>query len=87
MGVDCILSLCILEFMYNVSECVFVVWSLSPYYYNSYANMFNINTNGRMNENNVNYTSGAAAPVINLSADYTGSLRGSGTITDPYVMS
>ncbi len=36
-------------------------WSLSPYNYNSNANVFNVNTNGNLNNTNVNNTGGAVA--------------------------
>ena len=57
-------------------------WSLSPcYYYN--ANVFVVNSGGNLSYNSV-YRGGAVAPVINLSAEYVKTLRGTGTTTDPY---
>ncbi len=58
-------------------------WSLSPYYYNGYASVFIVHLNSGMYYNYV-YYSGAIAPVINLSAEYVKTLRGTGTTTDPY---
>ena len=60
-------------------------WSLSPYYYNGInAYVFGVNASGLLYSNNVNDTLGAVAPVINLSTEYAVTLKGTGTIADPY---
>ena len=59
-------------------------WSLSPYYFASgYAFVFVVHSPGDLNLAYV-YSGGAVAPVINLSAEYVKTLRGTGTTTDPY---
>jgi len=58
-------------------------WSLSPYSRNSRANVFFVHTNGCLTYTYVS-NGGAVAPVINLSAEYVKTLRGTGTMTDPY---
>ncbi len=57
-------------------------WSLSPFYYDS-TYVFIVSKNGSLYGDNVNYN-GAVTPVINLSVDYVNTLRGTGTMTDPY---
>ena len=60
-------------------------WSLSPYGFNSSnAFVFYVNTSGDLSATSVGYTGGAVAPVINLSAEYVKTLRGTGTTSDPY---
>ena len=59
-------------------------WSLSPCYWSSYAYMFIVNTSGSINYAYTNNPSGAVAPVINLSTEYAVTLKGTGTIADPY---
>ena len=64
-------------------------WTMSPYNFgvgssNSWANVFYVGSNGYLSSNNVGGTFGVR-PVLNLSADVT--LTGSGTQTDPYVVS
>ena len=60
-------------------------WSLSPCDFNNgYACVFVVNTTGDLNGAFVNNTGGAVAPVINLSAEYAKSLKGTGTMADPY---
>lgn len=59
-------------------------WSLSPCFWNNYANVFFVDTNGRLYETYVSNTLGSSAPVINLSADYAKNMIGSGISTDPY---
>jgi len=59
-------------------------WSLSPCYFdNGHAYVFRVGTTGYLNVAFVN-NGGAVAPVINLSAEYAKTLRGTGTIDDPY---
>ncbi len=61
------------------------IWSLSPYFCkNGLAYNFFLNTTGALRINVVYNIYGAAAPVINLSAEYVKTLRGTGTMTDPY---
>ena len=61
-------------------------WTMSPYnfYSTGYANVFIVISNGYFSHNIVNSAYGMR-PVLNLSADVT--LTGSGTQTDPYVVS
>ncbi len=59
-------------------------WSLSPSnFYGTYSSVFTVNPSGQFYRNYV-YTGGAVAPVINLSAEYVKTLRGTGTTSDPY---
>ncbi len=59
-------------------------WSLSPSVFNgSYSGVFLVNTSGQLYYYAVS-GGGAVAPVINLSAEYVKTLRGTGTTTDPY---
>ena len=59
-------------------------WSLSPNLFNgSTINVFHVEINGNIYYRGVS-SSGAVAPVINLSAEYVKTLRGTGTMTDPY---
>ena len=58
---------------------------MSPYNFNgSNANVFRVNSNGNLNNNRVNNAYGVR-PVINLSSDVK--LEGSGTSSDPFVVS
>ncbi len=59
-------------------------WSLSPYLCLSNAFVFIIYTSGSLGITNTGHTSGAIAPVINLSAEYVNTLTGDGTMTNPY---
>ena len=61
-------------------------WSLSPFFMSSsgLCDMFAVNTNGNYRYFYVTNTGGAVAPVINLSAEYAKSLKGTGTMADPY---
>ena len=59
-------------------------WTVSPYYYNEMPRVFSVYSNGVLNNGNL-YSIRGVRPVINLSADVT--LTGSGTATDPYVVS
>ncbi len=60
-------------------------WSLSPGYVgSSYAHVFMVSSDGQLGSDNVNISGGAVAPVINLKAEYVNTLRGTGTISDPY---
>ena len=63
-------------------------WSLSPFYMNTSGNarVF-ISHKGYLDHNVVDSVmdgGGGVAPVINLSANYVKTLRGKGTMTDPY---
>ena len=58
-------------------------WSLSPYTYNEAAE-FGVGTDGCLVGTFVYNIGGAVAPVINLSAEYVKTLKGTGTMTDPY---
>ena len=62
-------------------------WTMSPYYATSsgYARVFIVWSGGSLNYNHVSWTAPGVRPVLNLSADVT--LTGSGTQTDPYVVS
>ena len=61
-------------------------WSLSPFFMSSsgLCDMFAVNTNGNYKYFYVTNTGGSVAPVINLSAEYAKSLKGTGTMADPY---
>ena len=60
-------------------------WTMSPSYYDSGgARVFRVNSYGSLSWGHVNFAYGVR-PVLNLSADVT--LTGSGTQTDPYVVS
>ena len=61
-------------------------WSLSPFFMSSsgLCDMFAVNTNGNYRYFYVTNTGGSVAPVINLSAEYAKSLKGTGTMADPY---
>ena len=59
-------------------------WSLSPFYYGGGAFVFVVDASGNLNGAYVYSAGGAVAPVINLSAEYVKTLRGTGTTTDPY---
>ena len=59
-------------------------WTMSPSHYYGYANVFSVHSNGYLYWLGVNNANGVR-PVLNLSADVT--LTGSGTQTDPYVVS
>ena len=68
-------------FLYNPSAWY---WSLSSYNFGgAYANVFAVAASGQLSHTDVS-SSGAVAPVINLSAKYVKTLRGTGTTTDPY---
>ncbi len=61
-------------------------WSLSPSYTGSYdgAIVFDVGTDGCLNDIGVYTSSLAVAPVINLNPEYVNMMIGSGTMTDPY---
>jgi len=62
----------------------FFSWSLSPSDFGkAYSYVFTTNTSGNLDNPHV-ISSGAVAPVINLSAEYVKTLSGTGTMTDPY---
>ncbi len=74
--------------MYTLNENYYLdrglyYWTLSPFTFQSVATIFNVDTNGRLLDNYMAY-GGAVAPVINLSANYVKTLRGTGTMTNPY---
>ncbi len=59
-------------------------WSLSPYNFSgTYSGVFGVYNTGQLFNSNVR-NGGAVAPVINLKAEYVNTLRGTGTISDPY---
>ena len=60
----------------------YTYWSLSPYYYN-YASVFAMGSGLSLNAYSV-ASGGAVSPVINLSAEYVQTMKGTGTMTDPY---
>ena len=63
-------------------------WTMSPYRFNaanSNAFVFAVWSDGLLDRGNVDWTALGVRPVLNLSADVT--LTGSGTQTDPYVVS
>ncbi len=62
-------------------------WSLSPFFMRTSgsAYIFGVNSSGNLGNANAGYSvGGAIAPVINLSADYTSTLIGEGTMENPY---
>ncbi len=60
-------------------------WSLSPGVMNSSnAGVLVVGSGGRLSGFDDAYPGGAVAPVINLKAEYVNTLRGTGTINDPY---
>ena len=58
-------------------------WSLSPYYFSD-GGPYVFYECGGLNNCSANYDQVSVAPVINLSAEYVKTLRGTGTMTDPY---
>ena len=58
-------------------------WSLSPYNYSGFVYVFRVNNTGNLISSGTNST-GAVAPVINLSAEYVSTLVGDGTMENPY---
>jgi len=76
---------------YNVSNSSYYLykgayyWSLSPSsMYSSLAYVLMVSGGGRLSYYYVGDSSVAVAPVINLKAEYVNTLRGTGTISDPY---
>ncbi len=62
-------------------------WSLSPYNFDgTSSSVFDVNGAGQLRNAGVSNTGGAVAPVINLKAEYVNTLRGTGTISDPYTV-
>lgn len=59
-------------------------WTISPFYFNGSAYEFAIYSNGTLGFNRADLSYGVR-PVINLRADVT--ITGSGTSTDPYILS
>ncbi len=58
-------------------------WSLSPGQKNSHHCVFSMSNNGILFLS-IGVQDGAVTPVINLSAEYVKTLRGTGTMVDPY---
>ena len=56
-------------------------WTMSPSYYNSWADVFYVTSTGNLNSNGVHGAYGVR-PVINLSPDVT--IMGEGTVNSPY---
>ncbi len=71
-------------YLYKPSS--YLGWSLSPCNIDINGTTFVsiVHNMGHLNVSNVNDTSGAIAPVINLSADYVEALIGDGTMKNPY---
>ena len=69
-------------YLYNPSS---YYWSLSPFamYSNGIVYVFRVSTSGYLSSHYVN-VGVAVTPVINLSAEYVKTLRGTGTMGDPY---
>lgn len=63
------------------------MWSLSPAATNSDGDsrMLLVNASGSLFTYDADDSSGAIAPVINLSPEYASTMVGTGTITDPYI--
>jgi len=57
-------------------------WTLSPSIFNGTNSVMFVDRGSNQNVSN----GGAVAPVINLSADYVKTLRGTGTMTDPFTV-
>ena len=57
----------------------------SPYNYDSWANVFYVDSNGGLGNNNLNWTDPGVRPAINLRSDVTIS-GGDGTSLNPYVV-
>ncbi len=65
-------------------------WTMSPYSWyatNSYAHVFYVNSSGNLGNGYVNYTTRGVRPVINLKADTLFASGGTGTQSNPYVVS
>ena len=70
---------------YLYKNSSYYYWSLSPYYFAAEkAYVFIVTKIGSMQEMNVDIADLSVAPIINLSADYAGSMKGTGTMSDPY---
>jgi len=69
-------------YLYNPSS---FYWSLSPHFVDTlgFPYVFFVYTSGQLGYTHV-HNVGAVAPVINLSYEYANTLRGTGTMTDPY---
>jgi len=69
---------------YYLSHTSNKFWSISPNYNSSaYSYVFCVNTYGQLSVDGVQ-SEAAVAPVINLRAESVKTLRGTGTMTDPY---
>ncbi len=65
-------------------------WTMSPYYWNSSltrAYVFYVRYDGQFGFNNVDWTTPGVRPVINLKADTLFATGGTGTQSNPYVVS
>ena len=62
-----------------------VWWASSPYYFNSYASVRFVNSNGYASSINYVYSSSGVRPVFNLKAEVLA--KGTGTASDPYRIS
>ncbi len=63
-------------------------WTMSPFYWNgSDARVFCVNVNGHLTGTNVSSTTRGLRPVINLKADTLFATGGTGTQSNPYVVS
>ena len=58
-------------------------WSLSPFYF-AVGSAHVFYENGELYNTYIDYTNGAVAPVINLKPEYAITLKGTGTMEDPY---
>ena len=63
-------------------------WTMSPIIWNgAHAIVFYVNVNGHLDYTNVNNTTRGLRPVINLKADTLFATGGTGTQSNPYVVS
>ncbi len=69
---------------YLFKSSSYLYWSLSPSYASGgQVGIFSVSYYSTL-KSNTSDTSGALAPVINLSPKYANTLIGTGTMTDPY---
>ena len=70
---------------YYLYRSGFFYWSISPGSIHGGANVYFVYLDGGVSSGHVDgIYGGGIAPVINLSAEYVKTLRGTGTMTDPY---
>ncbi len=69
---------------YLYKSSYYIGWTLSSYNFSASARVFSLHTSGFLGDTDNQYSRGAIAPVINLSADYAENLIGDGTMTNPY---